>query len=85
MPKFVISYDLMSPGKNYDALWAELKRLNARRLLLSQWAANINDADATRLRDHLRQYMDANDRILVMDRDGPDWAAFNLLGRLDQM
>jgi hypothetical protein len=85
MPRFVISYDLLVPGKNYETLWAELARLKAQRLLLSQWGANITDANATQLRDHLRRFMDANDRILVMDRDSADWAGYNLLARLDQM
>jgi hypothetical protein len=85
MPRFVISYDLNAPGKDYEPLWAELRRLQARRLLFSQWGAHITDANAARLRDHLRQYIDANDRILVMDRDSADWAGFNLMGRLDEM
>lgn len=85
MARFVISYDLITPGKNYDALWAELGRLQAKRVLLSQWAGRINATSASHLRDHLRQYIDANDRILVMDADSADWAGYNLMARLDQM
>jgi membrane glycosyltransferase len=84
MAKFVISYDLLAPGRNYDALWAELRRLQTKQVLYSQWAGRINGT-AAQLRDHLRQFVDANDRILVMDADGPDWAGYNLLARLDQM
>lgn len=84
MARFVISYDLIAPGRNYDPLWAELTRLQVKRVLYSQWAGRI-DANATQLRDHLRQYIDANDRILVQDTDGPDWAGYNLMARLDQM
>jgi hypothetical protein len=84
MAKFVISYDLIAPGKNYDALWAELRRLQVRRILFSQWAGRI-DATAAQLRDHLRKFIDTNDRILIMDSEGPDWAGYNLMDRLDQM
>lgn len=84
MALFVISYDLITPGKSYEPLWAELRRLQAKQVLFSQWAGRI-DASAVTLRDHLRRYMDANDRLLVMDVDGPDWAGYNLMARLDQM
>ena len=85
MPKYVISYDLIAPGKNYDALWAELQRLQLRRILFSQWAGWVQVANSVALRDHLRRFIDANDRILVMDVNGPDWAGYNLMDRLDQI
>lgn len=84
MPKFVISYDLLKPGKDYARLWAELQRLNARRILLSQWAGRI-DSSAVGLRDHLQGFMDPTDRLLVINIDTADWAAYNLTARLDSM
>ena len=84
MAKFVISYELATAGQNYDALWAELRRLQTQPLLLSQWAGKI-DATSTQLRDHLRRYLGANDRILVMNVDSADWAGYNLRVRLDQI
>ena len=35
--RYLISYDLMKPGKNYDALWAALKEIGAKRVLESEW------------------------------------------------
>ena len=84
MAKFVISYDLLAPGKNYEALWAELRRLQTKQVLLSQWAGRI-DSTAQQLRDHLRLFMDPNDRILVMSAETSDWAGYNLMSRLDHM
>jgi hypothetical protein len=89
MPKFVVSYDLIAPGRNYDTLWAELRRLQLKRILFSQWAGWIDVGTATdpagAVRDHLRQFIDSNDRILVQDVNGANWAGWNLMDRLDQI
>lgn len=76
MNRFLVSYDLMSPGRDYGKLYAALDALNAVRVLFSQWVLRTN-LTAVQLRDHLRQYMDANDRILV--NDFSDWASYNTL------
>ncbi len=82
MAVYVISYDLNTAGKNYQALYDELDRLGASRVLLSQYAVNRINTNAASLRDHLWGYMDANDRLLVMARDSGDWAGMNLITRL---
>ncbi len=84
MPVYVVSYDLNKPGKNYDDLWNALKKLNGQRVLLSQWGVRAR-GPSSGLRDYLWQFMDANDRLLVMDRDSGDWAAMNLMARLNDM
>src|SRR5215213_2400027 len=61
MPRYLISYDLNAPGRNYEALFDELARLGAKRLLLSQWGLR-NAANAVAIRDHLWSFMDGNDR-----------------------
>jgi len=82
MPVYVVSYDLTRPGQNYDTLWEAFKKLEGRRVLPSQWRVNAR-GDSAALRDHLRQYMDATDRVLVMSRDSGDWASYNLLSKLN--
>lgn len=74
--KYVISYDLDLPGKDYTALLNELRRLGATRILLSQWLLNSPNT-ASQLRDHFRQYIDANDRLLVNPLGA--WASWNLM------
>ena len=49
MPRYLISYDLTAPGRNYEALFNELARLGAKRLLLSQWGLR-NPATAVAIR-----------------------------------
>lgn len=82
MAVYVINYDLNAPGKNYQALYDELDRLGASRILLSQHAVNRTNTDAARLRDYLWAFMDTNDRLLVMARDSGNWAGMNLITKL---
>lgn len=78
MPVYVVSYDLTRPGQNYDSLWDELSRLGGRRVLYSQFAVRYTGSAAA-LRDHLWPFMDHTDRLLVMARDGAEWASQNAM------
>ena len=69
MNKYEISYDLMAPGKNYDALYARLGELGAERILYSQWVLRTT-WNAVQVRDDLRRFIDANDRLLVAGLTG---------------
>ena len=84
MPVYVISYDLNKPGKDYEPLWAELRRLGCKSILLSQWAGNLTGT-AENVRDHFWRYMDSNDRLLIMERDGGNFAAINLMTKLSDI
>ena len=61
----------------YERLWPALVALRGRRVLSSTWAVEAN-GPATALRDYLRQFVDLNDRVLVMELDSTDWAEWNL-------
>ena len=77
MPVFSISYDLIK-RKDYPELWAELARIGAQRYLLSQWALRRGDTvTASDLRDHLLEFIDADDRLFVARVDDADWASQN--------
>lgn len=78
--RFLVSYDLRQPGQSYQTLIDALTRLGAVRVLLSAWFLTSNYT-SVQLRDHLWQYMDANDRLLVVPFD--DWAWNNLIARID--
>lgn len=77
MSLYVVSYDLLSPGRNYEPLYSELIRLGGVRVLLSQWLV-ASHSTSVQLRDHFRQHLDANDRLLVNAIDQA-WAGYNLL------
>lgn len=74
---YVVSYDLISPGRNYEPLYSELLRLGARRILKSQWIIR-SPSTALQLREHFWQFIEDNDRLLVNAID-QSWAAYNLM------
>lgn len=83
--RYVISYDLLKPGQKYDALWKELERLKAKRVLESQWAVRRTNTNAEKLRDHFKIFIDSNDRILVVCVDNDDWAGWNLRNKISTL
>jgi hypothetical protein len=75
MANYLLSYDLIR-RKEYQQLFDELKKMRATRVLLSTWyltEPELGDAEA--LRDHFRQFVEADDRIFVGKITG--WAAHN--------
>jgi hypothetical protein len=86
MPVYVVSFELHRPGQQYERLWSTLQHeLQGRQVLVSQWAVRAK-GDARTLLAQLRpSLVDANDRLLVMDRDSLDWAGINLVSRLEKI
>ncbi len=79
MNTYIVSYDLLSPDRNYTALYSELTRMSAKRVLYSQWLVK-SSWSAIQLKEHFSSYIDSNDRILVnaISRDY-SWAGHNLI------
>lgn len=76
MPKYVISYDLLKPGQIYDQLMPALRKQGAKQLLLSTWGLNT-PLSAVEIRDWLTQYVDVNDRLVVIELKG--WAVYRAM------
>jgi hypothetical protein len=68
MPLFMVSYDLIA-GKDYRRLETRLANWNATRVLLSQWVIQW-DSSSPAIRDDLLQYIDTDDRLLVVRLTG---------------
>ena len=83
--RYVISYDLRKPGRDYDSLHKELVRYGAKRVLQSEWCLRDSYTTAEDLRDHFRKFMDSNDRILVVAIDGTDWSGWKLINKISKM
>lgn len=77
--RYIVSYDLHTPGKDYQTLWDELKRLNGFRCLESVWSVDVTSQSAAELRNHLRSFVDSSDRLLAL-RLG-DWATWNAINK----
>lgn len=65
--RYLISYDLMAPGKDYETLWTALRQINAVRILESEWLVSRVNATPLGIANYCLQYMDANDKIFVTE------------------
>lgn len=78
MAYFLISYDLISPGKDYSRLTTALTQAGAQRVLLSTWAMSA-DNSARGIRDWLKQFVDENDRLAVTQITSTTYATWNAM------
>lgn len=66
MSTYIVSYDLIKPGQNYNKLYDAIKSYGTwGRINESVWAV-VTDKTAVQVREHLSQYIDSNDRIFVI-------------------
>lgn len=73
MASYIVSYDLQTPGRNYEALYQALRSYTRwARVNNSVWAI-VTESTAVQVRDHLLQFIDSNDRIFVV-RSGAEAA-----------
>lgn len=77
MALFFISYDLRRQ-RNYQTLYDELERYEGVRVLESVWCIRVN-SDHETVRDHFRNFMDADDGIVVITASA--WATNNVDNR----
>lgn len=70
MPTLLVGYDLDRPGQEYPGLHDKLKGLGPWwHNLDSTWLVHT-ELSAVQVRDLLRQLIDANDKLLVIDVSG---------------
>jgi len=73
MALYFLSYELKN-SRDYQELYAELKRLNAVKILDSTWCFNCIRKDVQYLRDHFKNFIASNDALLVLEV--PNWASY---------
>lgn len=78
MKTYLISYDLLNPGQDYRSLHDAIKSIADGwwHCLESVWLINAG-MSAAEILDRLIPYIDANDKIVVIEQ-GADWATFNI-------
>lgn len=70
MTSKVIEYDLRTPGRNYDDLYAAIKSYGQwAHLTESTWFIKT-DESCVQVRDKLMSVMDSNDRLFVGELTG---------------
>lgn len=66
MACYIVSYDLLAPGRNYEGLYGAIKSYTGwARINESVWAV-VTHYTAVQVRDQLSRYIDPNDRIFVL-------------------
>ncbi|HLR00022.1 MAG TPA: hypothetical protein VK102_06560 [Sphingobacterium sp.] len=66
MKVYSISYDLSTPGTDYDALYEAIKQYRWAHYLESTWWVATNDS-ANQIFNNIQPHIDDNDRILVIE------------------
>jgi len=75
---YLISYDLNKPGQDYNSLFEAIKELGTWwHCLDSTWIVKTNNT-AVQIRDYLKNQIDSNDALLVVDLSGEAaWLGFS--------
>lgn len=77
MPAQLISYDLITPGRDYTNLHEAIKKLGSWwHCLESVWIVDTQTSTSS-IRDTLSNHIDANDKLLVVQLQG-SWATMHL-------
>lgn len=80
MACYIVSYDLCTPGHNYEQLYQALKSYTKwAKVNESVWAI-VTDQTAEMVRNYLAGFLDVNDRIFVV-RSGVEAAWRNPICR----
>ncbi len=69
MSSYIISYDLMAPGKNYSSLFEAISSYTNVKILESCYIIK-SSSDETAIRSYLTKYMDSNDRLFIAKLHG---------------
>jgi len=86
MSVYLVSYDFIKEKSGTDPgkpLRDELTRLEGHRVQYSLWLVNVNNT-AQELCDHLRSFMDQNDRILVSKVRAKEYHWYNALAGMNE-
>jgi hypothetical protein len=76
MRKFLVSYDLKAPGRNYDSLYEVLKSASSCwHNLESTWIIYSNTSIQTWC-DRITSTLDKNDRFLIVHFDETEYNGF---------
>jgi hypothetical protein len=82
MALYFLEYDLRK-SRDYQKMYDELKTFNAVRLLESLWCFKRINTSAEGLREHFKQFIDADDGLVVADVS--DWATWRAVGNPNQL
>ncbi len=85
MSIYIVSYELKGDTSTsaYEPLWEALEALESHKIQRSVWLVSVNNT-AKELHDHLKNYMDDNDRLWVSRvHSGEHWYSGAIKGTND--
>jgi len=84
MANLFISYDLNSPGQDYDTIKEEIKSLGSwAKVQESLWYVQ-STLTVKQVSDRLTQYIDTNDSIIVIDASNNKAISYGLSDEVDK-
>jgi hypothetical protein len=85
MALYLISYDLLNKKTfgDYEELIGALRQMGAKEVLFSEWMWKGENYSCVKMRDYLRKFMHADDRILVTEVS--DWAGYNTMIKISDL
>jgi hypothetical protein len=82
MSLFVLDYDLRKQ-RNYQTLYDALSTFDAIRILESTWCFKRFNTNSAGLRDHFKQFIDADDGLWIAEVT--NWATHRTLANPSQL
>jgi hypothetical protein len=74
---YLVIYDLISPGQNYNAIHDQIKTYKTwARPTESTWIV-VTEKSASEIYDHIVNYIDKNDRLLIV-KSGVESSWYNV-------
>ena len=78
MKKFLITYDLLTPGKDYHELFDAIESLSGHSWhgMQNIWFVKSVRLTSGSIRDILQNHVDSNDKLFICELS--DWASYNI-------
>lgn len=76
MSAFIVTYDLIQQGQNYQCIIGKLKEMGAYHLQQSVWIVS-STSSAIAIRDALAPCLDRNDKLFVGRLDSAAWNGYS--------
>lgn len=77
MAAYIVCYDLMAPGQNYDRLTKTIESYYKTHWKMQQSVWIIQSTQtATQIRDHLNKCLDRNDKLFVGKLSAGAWSGY---------
>ncbi|MGE7762274.1 CRISPR-associated protein Cas2 [Peribacillus sp. NPDC097895] len=81
---YIITYDLLAPGQDYDKLIEKIKEFSGEKITESAWVVKTT-LKASELFDSLIPFLDSNDRLFVSQLTAEAKWRTNVIGKSDTL